>query len=103
MRPSRSVMSARCATIEAPPVAIEQIMAREVGSKGIYPNVDFYSATTYHSIGLKLDLFTPMFAMSRVSGWSGHIIEQLSDNRLYRPKAEYIGPHAAPYIPLDKR
>ncbi|QYU68160.1 citrate synthase [Leptolyngbya sp. 15MV] len=50
---------------------IEQIMAREVGAKGIYPNVDFYSATTYHSIGLKLDLFTPMFAMSRVSGWLG--------------------------------
>lgn len=82
---------------------IEQIMAREVGAKGIYPNVDFYSATTYHSIGLKLDLFTPMFAMSRVSGWSGHVIEQLSDNRLYRPKAEYVGPHAAPYIPMDKR
>ncbi len=82
---------------------IEQIMAREVGSKGIYPNVDFYSATTYHSIGLKLDLFTPMFAMSRISGWAGHCIEQLSDNRLFRPKAEYIGPHNAPYVPMDKR
>ncbi|MBL8760964.1 MAG: citrate synthase [Phycisphaerae bacterium] len=82
---------------------IEQIMSREVGAKGIYPNVDFYSATTYHSIGLKLDLFTPMFAMSRVSGWSGHVIEQLSDNRLYRPKAEYVGPHGAPYVPMDKR
>lgn len=82
---------------------IEDIMAREVASKGIYPNVDFYSATTYHSIGLKLDLFTPMFAMSRISGWSGHVIEQLSDNRLYRPKAEYVGPHAATYLPLDQR
>lgn len=82
---------------------IEQIMAREVGAKGIYPNVDFYSATTYHSIGLKLDLFTPMFAMSRVSGWAGHCIEQLSDNRLYRPAAKYVGPHDAPYVPMEKR
>jgi len=82
---------------------IEQIMAREVAAKGIYPNVDFYSATTYFSIGLKLDLFTPMFAMSRISGWAGHCIEQLSDNRLFRPKAAYIGPHAAPYVPVEKR
>jgi citrate synthase len=82
---------------------IEEIMAREVAAKGIYPNVDFYSATTYHSIGLKLDLFTPMFAMSRVSGWAGHCIEQLADNRLFRPKASYVGPHDAPYVPLEKR
>src|SRR5688572_4502016 len=82
---------------------IEEIMGREVSAKGIYPNVDFYSATTYHSIGLKLDLFTPMFAMSRISGWAGHCIEQLSDNRLFRPKANYVGPHAAPYMAIDKR
>ena len=82
---------------------IEQIMAREVAAKGIYPNVDFYSATTYHSIGLKLDLFTPMFAMSRISGWAGHCIEQLSDNRLFRPKANYVGPHDAPYVAIEKR
>lgn len=82
---------------------IEEIMERELAAKGIYPNVDFYSATTYHCIGLRLDLFTPMFAMSRLGGWSGHIIEQLSDNRLFRPKAEYIGPHDAPYIPMAKR
>lgn len=82
---------------------IEAIMAREVGAKGIYPNVDFYSATTYHSIGLKLDLFTPMFAMSRISGWSGHILEQLDGNRLFRPAAKYVGPHAAKYVPLAQR
>ncbi|HVU64446.1 MAG TPA: citrate/2-methylcitrate synthase [Phycisphaerales bacterium] len=82
---------------------IEQIMAREVGSKGIYPNVDFYSATTYHSIGLKLDLFTPMFAMSRISGWSGHILEQLDGNRLYRPTAKYVGPHGVRYVPMAER
>ncbi|MFG0326072.1 MAG: citrate/2-methylcitrate synthase [Phycisphaerales bacterium JB037] len=82
---------------------IEQIMERELAAKGIYPNVDFYSATTYHCIGLQLDLFTPMFALSRLGGWSGHVIEQLSDNRLFRPKAKYVGPHDAPYIPIDKR
>lgn len=82
---------------------IEEIMEREVASKGIYPNVDFYSATTYHCIGLELDLFTPMFALSRIAGWSGHIIEQLADNRLFRPKAQYVGPHDAPYVPIDQR
>jgi citrate synthase len=82
---------------------IEEIMTREVAAKGIYPNVDFYSATTYHSIGLELDLFTPMFALSRIGGWAGHIIEQLADNRLYRPKAEYVGPHDVPYVPIEQR
>ncbi len=82
---------------------IEQIMAREVGAKGIYPNVDFYSATTYHSIGLKLDLFTPMFAMSRISGWSGHVLEQLEGNRLYRPTAKYVGPHGVGYVAMAER
>lgn len=82
---------------------IEEVMKREVAAKGIYPNVDFYSATTYHCIGLKLDLFTPMFAMSRIAGWAGHVIEQLADNRLFRPKANYIGPHGVPYTPIDRR
>jgi 2-methylcitrate synthase len=83
--------------------AVEQIMEREVAAKGIYPNVDFYSATTYHCIGLELDLFTPMFALSRIAGWSGHAIEQLKANRLIRPKAEYIGPHDVPYTPIENR
>ncbi|MGQ0627069.1 MAG: citrate/2-methylcitrate synthase [Phycisphaerales bacterium] len=83
--------------------AIEQVMLREKAAKGIYPNVDFYSATTYHCIGLQLDLFTPMFALSRLTGWSGHVIEQLSDNRLFRPNAEYVGPHAVAYTPLAQR
>jgi citrate synthase len=82
---------------------IEKIMEREYAAKGIYPNVDFYSATTYHCIGLKLDLFTPMFALSRIAGWAGHVIEQLADNRLFRPKAEYVGPHNAPYTPMGQR
>jgi len=82
---------------------IEQIMEREYAAKGIYPNVDFYSATTYHCIGLKLDLFTPMFALSRIAGWAGHVIEQLGDNRLFRPTTDYVGPHNAPYTPISER
>jgi len=83
--------------------AIERVMEREYASKGIYPNVDFYSATTYHCIGLKLDLFTPMFVLARIAGWSGHVIEQLGDNRLYRPTADYIGPHDVAYVSIDDR
>ena len=83
--------------------AIEQVMEEAVAAKGSYPNVDFYSATTYHCIGLDLDLFTPMFALSRIGGWAGHILEQLGDNRLYRPSAKYVGPHEVPYTPIDQR
>ncbi len=82
---------------------IEQIMHEAVGDKGIHPNVDFYSATTYYSIGLAIDLFTPMFVMSRIAGWVGHCIEQLSDNRLIRPRCEYTGPHQQPYVPIADR
>lgn len=82
---------------------IEQIMAAEVASKGIYPNVDFYSATTYHSIGIDLDLFTCMFAMSRIAGWAGHCMEQLDGNKLIRPMADYTGPHGLQYQPIAAR
>lgn len=82
---------------------IEEIMEREVAAKGIYPNVDFYSATTYYSLGLDIDLFTPMFAMSRVGGWAGHCIEQLDGNKLIRPRSEYTGPHGVKYVPIEKR
>ncbi|HRP62874.1 MAG TPA: citrate synthase [Phycisphaerales bacterium] len=82
---------------------IEEIMNREVAARGIHPNVDFYSATTYYSIGLDIDLFTPMFAMSRIAGWAGHCIEQLADNRLIRPRAQYVGPHGQPYVPMNER
>jgi citrate synthase len=82
---------------------IEAVMNREKAAKGIYPNVDFYSATTYHCIGLPLDLFTPMFVLSRVGGWAGHIIEQLGDNRLFRPDVDYKGPHDQRYIPMAQR
>ncbi|MFM9956639.1 MAG: citrate/2-methylcitrate synthase [Phycisphaerales bacterium] len=82
---------------------IEEVMENAVAAKGIYPNVDFYSATTYHCIGLRLDLFTPMFVVGRIAGWSGHIIEQLGDNRLFRPDADYVGPHDVAYTPMSKR
>ncbi len=83
--------------------AIEKVMEREYAAKGIYPNVDFYSATTYHCIGLKLDLFTPMFVLARIAGWSGHVIEQLEDNRLFRPTTDYVGPHDVAYVSIDNR
>jgi len=82
---------------------IEQIMEEKVASKGIYPNVDFYSATMYHSLGLDLDLFTPIFAMARISGWAGHCIEYLHDNKLMRPRCDYTGPHGVEYVPIDQR
>jgi citrate synthase len=83
--------------------AIEAVMNREKAAKGIYPNVDFYSATTYHCIGLPLDLFTPCFVIARVGGWAAHAIEQLSDNRLFRPDADYTGPHGVAYAPIAAR
>ncbi len=82
---------------------IEEIMEEAVGAKGIHPNVDFYSATTYYSIGLDIDLFTPMFVMSRIAGWVGHCIEYLQDNKLIRPRCEYTGPHGSPYVPISER
>ncbi len=82
---------------------IEQIMHDAVADKGILPNVDFYSATTYYSIGLAIDLFTPMFVMSRTAGWVGHCIEQLADNKLIRPRCQYVGPHEQGYVAIKER
>ena len=69
--------------------AIEQFVKAD---KKLNANVDFYSASTYHTLGIDVDLFTPVFAVSRISGWTAHVIEQLDDNRLIRPRADYIGP-----------
>jgi citrate synthase len=72
--------------------------------KKLNANVDFYSASTYSTLGIDIDLFTPIFAISRISGWAAHVIEQLDDNRLIRPRAEYSGPeYPSPYIPLEER
>ncbi|OIJ10958.1 citrate synthase [Anaerobacillus arseniciselenatis] len=81
-------------------IKIDDIVTRE---KGLLPNVDFYSASVYHSLGIKHDLFTPIFAISRMSGWIAHILEQFSNNRLIRPRAEYIGPDKQVYVPMDQR
>ena len=72
--------------------------------KKLNANVDFYSASTYHTLGIEVDLFTPIFAVSRVGGWTAHVIEQLDDNRLIRPRADYIGPeYPQRYVALEKR
>ncbi len=79
---------------------IEKIMWKE---KKLFPNLDFYSATTYHFCQIPVPMFTPIFVISRISGWSAHIIEQRAHNRLIRPAANYIGPSTHAYIPLDER
>ena len=80
---------------------IEQIARAE---KKLNANVDFYSATTYYSLGIPIDLFTPVFAVSRISGWTAHVLEQYAHNRLIRPRAVYIGPsYPQAYLPLDRR
>lgn len=72
--------------------------------KGLNANVDFYSATVYYSLGIPTDLFTPIFAISRMSGWTAHILEQLADNRLFRPLSEYVGPEPGKkVVPIDQR
>jgi citrate synthase len=80
---------------------IEQFVKAE---KKLNANVDFYSASTYHLLGIDEDLFTPVFAVSRISGWAAHVIEQLDDNRLIRPRAEYVGPdYPNHYVAMEKR
>ena len=81
----------------------EKIEQAVIAEKGLYPNVDFYSASTYHYLGIDTGLFTPIFAMSRVVGWAAHVIEQHSDNRLIRPSSEYVGPPPRPYVPIEAR
>jgi len=81
--------------------AIELFVKEE---KKLNANVDFYSASTYTTLGIDIDLFTPIFAVSRISGWAAHVIEQHDDNRLIRPRADYTGPtYPAPYVPLGER
>ncbi|AHE67218.1 bifunctional 2-methylcitrate synthase/citrate synthase [Legionella oakridgensis] len=79
---------------------IEEVMRRE---KKLFPNLDFYSASAYHYCGIPTSLFTPIFVISRITGWSAHVFEQRADNRLIRPTSEYIGPEPRPYIAIDSR
>ncbi|MGA9812571.1 MAG: citrate/2-methylcitrate synthase, partial [Terriglobales bacterium] len=80
---------------------IEEFVKAE---KKLNANVDFYSASTYQTLGIDVDLFTPVFAVSRISGWAAHVIEQLDDNRLIRPRADYVGPaYPQKYVPIERR
>lgn len=79
---------------------IEQLMLEK---KGMHPNVDFYSASTYYLMGIALDMYTPIFAVSRISGWTGHILEQYNNNKLIRPRAEYIGARDLKYVAIGDR
>ena len=82
----------------------EKIEGFVKAEKKLNANVDFYSASTYHVLGIDEDLFTPVFAVSRISGWAAHVIEQLDDNRLIRPRAEYLGPaYPNRYVAIEKR
>jgi citrate synthase len=82
----------------------KRIEALVKSEKKLNANVDFYSASTYHSLGIDIDLFTPIFAVSRISGWTAHVLEQYANNRLIRPRAEYVGPeYPQRYQPLDAR
>ena len=84
-------------------VEVERVMTGVLGPKGIYPNVDFYSGIVYKSLGIPTDLFTPIFAVARVAGWLAHWLEQLKNNRIFRPEQVYVGKHDVPYVPLEKR
>jgi citrate synthase len=79
---------------------IEQVVKAE---KGLFANVDFYSASAYHVLGIPTDLFTPVFAASRVAGWTAHVLEQLANNKLIRPESDYVGPRDVAYVPLQAR
>jgi 2-methylcitrate synthase len=81
-----------------------RIEALVKGEKKLNPNVDFYSASTYYTLGIPIDLFTPIFAVSRISGWTAHILEQYANNRLIRPRADYTGPsYPQRFVPLEQR
>jgi len=74
-----------------------------LNEKKMFPNLDFYSASAYHQIGIPTSFFTPVFVISRTTGWAAHIIEQRQNNRLIRPSAIYVGPQPTNFVPIDKR
>ncbi len=82
---------------------IEKIMIEKVGGKGIFPNVDFYSGLVYSHLNIPMEDFTPIFAMARSVGWCAHVMEYLEQNRIFRPRAVYVGSKDAHYVPIDER
>jgi citrate synthase len=81
----------------------ESVEAAVKAQKGLFTNVDFYSASLYRVLGIPTDLFTPVFAVSRIAGWTAHVLEQLGNNRLIRPESDYTGPRDVAYVPLEGR
>jgi citrate synthase len=82
---------------------VEEVALPVLSKKDLYTNVDFYSASVLHCLGIPTDMFTPMFAVARIVGWTAHILEQYADNRLIRPRAEYVGPQNVEWVPLEER
>ena len=82
---------------------VEKVVQEHYAEKGIWPNVDFFSGIVYSELGIPRDCFTPIFAMARVAGWLAHWLEQIANNRIFRPTQVYVGTHDRPYTPLDKR
>lgn len=83
--------------------ALRDRVVEELGEKGVYPNADLYSGTVYNALGIARDLYTCMFAMARVAGWTAHVLEQWGDNRIVRPRAEYTGDLDREFVPLEER
>ena len=82
---------------------LQEVEKAVTAGKPLFPNVDFYSGSVYHQMGIPTDIFTPVFAISRIAGWTAHILEQYGNNRLIRPRAEYTGPTHLTFTPVDQR
>jgi citrate synthase len=82
---------------------LERVMVERKGKQGIFPNVDLYSGIVYHQMGIATDLFTPLFAMARVAGWTAHVLEYWQDNKLFRPNALYEGPAPRKFVAMGQR
>ena len=82
---------------------VEEVAVPLLAEKHIYPNVDFYSSTVYNALGIPEDLFDTLFATSRITGWCAHVLEQLADNRIIRPREKYVGAMDLPYVPINER
>jgi citrate synthase len=82
---------------------VEEEVIAAYGERGIFPNVDFYSGTIYYALGIEVPLFTPIFAVSRVAGWVARVLEYLPENRIFRPRAVYVGDMEMEYVPIGQR
>ncbi|MEX0743278.1 MAG: citrate/2-methylcitrate synthase, partial [Actinomycetota bacterium] len=81
----------------------EEVERVAMSEKALNPNVDFYAASVYHTLGIPTDLMTPIFALARMAGWTAHVREQYADNRVIRPSSEYVGPRDQTWVPIEER